>query len=213
MLDQQPSQIFGRGGKTVRTYLASATASRRTHCAAGALEGAVADEDEVPRVSSSSSGPVARFLPDAFLPLDVLGIAAPKDAKSGAGTRGGGASLVPPSSTTHCTRYVFRICENMCSTSPAGTTFTTWSDPRCSADDCEVERRAAWPRDVTAVVDCAGGGATSRADRSELASSTCAEDGDEERSGTFGAVGNSCKPARSPVFAEGCSVLGKRSTG
>lgn len=79
------------------THLVSATASIGTHSeAAGEI---------FPR--DLSDEPLRVF--GGALPLEVLGAAAPNSVKSGSCTRAGGSSLGPPSSTTHCTRYVFLI--------------------------------------------------------------------------------------------------------
>lgn len=93
----------------------------------------------------------------------------------------------------------------MCSTSPAGTIFATRSGRgvrvgAAGAGGAAV-RRAVWPSDFAA----GGGGEARSAARSESAISMCA-DVDWVVTGTFGAVGNSCRPARSPAFAEARSV-------
>ena len=237
------------------TYLASATASSMTHCASGGRLG-VGDALASPLSSflllgCDGDGEIARCrcfrdepwpLPFALaLALDVLGIAdpAPGNEVSGLCARGGGP--LPPSSTTHCARYVFLMWEKMCRTSPAGTIFTTLRAPApapalASAAVAAVGpagvglvsgrgRRVFWLRVAScsvserescscssSVSDCvcpletrrdrdgelAGRGETRSAERSVFAILASAGRDVPVAMGTSAAVGNSCRPARSP---------------
>ena len=188
------------------THFASATASISTHCVVGPFAGVFA-----------ASFFFAFFFCGPGLVLVAGGTPVPlRTPRSGSGTSGGGPP--PPWSTTHWVRYVFRICENTCSTSPAGTTFTMRRalrlappSPRSSLSPEGLERWRGAPfgsptgfeeraRPRGGATGGGGGGDTRSADRTVCAIAACAPG--FVVTGTFAAVGNSCRPARRPVKDE-----------
>ena len=125
------------------------------------------------------AGAVARWHVDAAPGNSTL-------AGSGSGTVSSGALSPPPSSTTHCTRYVLRMWENTCSTSPAGFTLTIWH----AAGSGRVAGRAPPPGE-------SGRGGTLRSGRRRVYGRRFSSAG-VVGVGTFGEVGNSWSPARRP---------------
>ena len=236
------------------TYLASATASNMTHCAPGGRCEFGTASPLFPIVLLSlilrcgccvgdGDGEIAGcrcfregvlLFPFTPLPLVVLGIAGPGSGlrhDAGCWTSGGGPSALPPSSTTHWTRYVFRMWENMCSTSPAGTIFTTHTalghvvaavGPTGVGLVSSCGLRVAW---IRRPVSCSEASSCSSSESISISPLETRRDRDEElglelaggavrsaersvpailvlaggdATDTFTAVGNSCRPARSP---------------
>ena len=139
------------------THLAFSTSSRRTH------------------IDSGLDEPVS--LTFVFLGCpDATEVGDDRLASSG-------GLAPPPSKTTHWTRYVLRICENTCKTSPARSTLT---------------RRRAPGRAVSAAFERASRGGDSKREDNKVIAVSLSSEADIEV-GTSGDVGNSWRPARSPA--------------
>ena len=144
-----------------RTYLASSTSSKRIHI------------DSLLDESSENFD---------LLERGVRG-AAEVDRRASSG-----GQVPPPSRTTHWTRYVLRIWENTCRTSPTRSILRR----RMAVGSSALERGFK-------------GGDLMREDNKAIAVSLSSE-GDIE-AGTSGEVGNSWRPARSPEKILDTSLL------
>lgn len=104
------------------------------------------------------------------------------------GAKAGGASS-PPSSSTHCTRYVFRICENTCSTSPAARIFAILRPPPAFVLDS-----------IFFDLGSNGAGAVTSKSASRACVLAAWISAEAESAGTLADVGNSCSPASKPGY-------------